>query len=103
MFEDPRTESYISGVAVHWYWDNYVPTSVLDKTHQFHPQKFILPTEACFVRKFWEKHIIELGSWSRGEQYAENIMSVGILPRAISKPNLESVIKFVSIESRKLS
>ncbi|KAL0269679.1 UNVERIFIED_CONTAM: hypothetical protein PYX00_007328 [Menopon gallinae] len=74
MFGDPKTEAYISGVAVHWYTDHLVPELVLDKTHNSYPNKFILPTEACFVKKFWQKNVVKLGSWSRGEQYAENII-----------------------------
>lgn len=76
MFGKNESSPYISGIGVHWYWDNIVPPVLLDKTHEAFPDKFILATEACFVPKPWEKTIVSMGSWSRGEQYLDNIIEV---------------------------
>jgi hypothetical protein len=43
---DKEVEEYIDGVAVHWYWDSLFPPSLLDRTHNNFPDKFILATEA---------------------------------------------------------
>ena len=47
LFKNKLAEKYVSGIAVHWYWDMAVPPSVLDDTHNDFPDKFILMTEAC--------------------------------------------------------
>jgi len=49
---------------------------LLDKTNSAFPDKFIISTEACFTKQLWEKNVVHLGSWSRGEQYLENIIDV---------------------------
>lgn len=38
---------YVDGFAVHWYWDDLAPPSLLDKTHNLFPDKFLLNTESC--------------------------------------------------------
>lgn len=43
----PESVKYLDGFAVHWYWDNIAPPSLLDKTHDKFPDKFILNTESC--------------------------------------------------------
>lgn len=43
----PEAVQYLDGFAVHWYWDNIAPPSLLDKTHEKFPDKFILNTESC--------------------------------------------------------
>lgn len=47
VFRNKIAEKYISGIAIHWYWDAVVPAGVLDKTHNHFPEKFLLITEAC--------------------------------------------------------
>lgn len=61
---------FLSGLAVHWYWDRYVPAQVLDVTHSKYPDKILLNTESCVGDKPLETHGPVLGSWSRGEKYA---------------------------------
>ncbi|KAL7297825.1 hypothetical protein TKK_0008858 [Trichogramma kaykai] len=65
---DKQALSYISGVGVHWYTDDFVPASFLDLTHKFIPDKFILMTEACVGDKPWEHPKVILGSWTRAER-----------------------------------
>jgi glucosylceramidase len=43
---DKQVAEYIDGIAVHWYWDTLFPPSLLDRTHNNFPDKFILATEA---------------------------------------------------------
>lgn len=43
----PESIQYLDGFAVHWYWDDIAPPSLLDKTHEKFPDKFILNTESC--------------------------------------------------------
>ncbi|GMR46005.1 hypothetical protein PMAYCL1PPCAC_16200, partial [Pristionchus mayeri] len=45
VFSNPVASSYISGVAVHWYFDAVAPAELLSATHFAHPDKFILATE----------------------------------------------------------
>ena len=72
---DPEAASYVSGIGVHWYWDNYSPASVLNETHHNHPDKFLLGTEACAGSGLFEQAVV-LGSWERGEDYSHDIIEV---------------------------
>nr|CAD7603336.1 unnamed protein product [Timema genevievae] len=74
VMSDEKAASYIDGVAVHWYWDGLFPASLLDYTHDSHPDKFLLATEACVGDKPWEFTKVDLGSWTRGEAYMEDII-----------------------------
>ncbi|XP_023704817.1 lysosomal acid glucosylceramidase isoform X2 [Cryptotermes secundus] len=74
LMSDKQVEEYIDGIAVHWYWDSLFPPSLLDRTHNNFPDKFILATEACVGDKPWEFDKVKLGSWSRGEWYMEDIL-----------------------------
>ena len=47
MLEDPDSNKYIDGIAMHWYDDQNVGPSVLNDTHNVDPTKFMLYTEAC--------------------------------------------------------
>ncbi|XP_055346223.1 lysosomal acid glucosylceramidase-like [Paramacrobiotus metropolitanus] len=64
---------FVDGIAVHWYADPITPASVLSKTHDHHPDKFILSTEACEGSYPWQKKVI-LGDWGRAESYAVDII-----------------------------
>jgi hypothetical protein len=44
---DEQVAEYVDGIAVHWYWDTLFPPSLLDRTHNNFPDKFIISTEAC--------------------------------------------------------
>ncbi|KAK7115930.1 lysosomal acid glucosylceramidase-like [Littorina saxatilis] len=73
IYADPEALQYISGVAVHWYIDQFVPINVLDFTHELQPNKFIFGSEACSGDLPWEADV-SLGDWSRGEKYASDII-----------------------------
>ncbi|VDK28999.1 unnamed protein product [Gongylonema pulchrum] len=72
VLKDKEAAQYISGIAVHWYAD-FVPASQLAETHNRHPDKFILATEACNGAEPLE-HSPLLGDWSRGDNYAHDII-----------------------------
>ncbi|VDD89654.1 unnamed protein product [Enterobius vermicularis] len=88
VLRDRKAANYVSGIAVHWY-SNYpiFSPSRLSETHENHPDKFILSTEAsfsCFFRVqivctacngnlFWEQGP-KPGSWTRAENYAKDII-----------------------------
>lgn len=70
----PKAMDYVSGLAVHWYWDRLISPQLLDLTYNKYPDKILLNTESCIGDKPWEKHGPVLGSWSRAEQYALGII-----------------------------
>lgn len=65
---------FISGFAMHWYWDQFIPAEVLDQTHEQFPDKILLNTESCLGDKPLQTHGPILGSWDRAEEYAIRII-----------------------------
>lgn len=47
IFENELAKNYTAIIAVHFYWDKFTSASVLSVTHERHPDKDILMTEAC--------------------------------------------------------
>ncbi|XP_071534348.1 lysosomal acid glucosylceramidase-like [Panulirus ornatus] len=74
VMSDSKAAPYVSGVAVHWYTDWLIPPVTLDLTHKYHPELFILYTEACTGQWPWQPLKVVLGSWVRAESYAANII-----------------------------
>jgi glucosylceramidase len=71
MYNVSKNESYIDGLAVHWYsHSQYEP---LTDAHNIRPDKFILSTEACNAYAPGE-HVPILGDWERGEAYGHDII-----------------------------
>ena len=71
---------YVSGIAVHWYFDFLYPAYSLLLTHQELPELFILYTEACEGYQTWFKvKPVILGSWQRFETYVQDVMDVRLL------------------------
>lgn len=77
IFADTQASKFIDGVAVHWYWNRLFSVQRLQQTHDRHPDKFILPSEACNGWWWWpivgHKGVM-LGDWARGEAYARDII-----------------------------
>ncbi|KAI1700264.1 glycosyl hydrolase family 30 TIM-barrel domain-containing protein [Ditylenchus destructor] len=73
IFASDVASNYIDGVAVHWYWDYLFPASLLGATHDHHPDKFILATEACNGYLAPNTGPI-MGDWGRGELYGKDII-----------------------------
>jgi glucosylceramidase len=74
LLADPECSKYISGVAVHWYSDQYVSPDVLLQTRDLDPSKFFLYTEACNGVFEDNPDSVYLGNWARAERYAFNII-----------------------------
>jgi len=74
IFEDPLSDQYVDGFAVHWYVDFLGMANSLDKVHEKYPDKFILYTEACTGSYPWDLEKVLLGSWERGQDYIFNII-----------------------------
>ena len=60
---------------MHWYQNGFGSYDRLTDTHNVNPSKFILATEACAGSAPFAD-AVSLGSWERGEQYAEDIIKV---------------------------
>jgi O-glycosyl hydrolase len=52
MLNDETASKYVSGTAVHWYFDDDYPATRLTKVHDSFTDKFILYTEASYS-KYW--------------------------------------------------
>ena len=74
VLSDADASQYVSGIGFHWYTNALAPPELLDLTHQAHPDKFILSTEACEGSSPLEPQKVVLGSWQRAENYAKDII-----------------------------
>ncbi|XP_045158966.1 lysosomal acid glucosylceramidase-like [Mercenaria mercenaria] len=75
VLNDTKAAKYVSGIAVHWFEDLFVPPTALDLTYeQFGEKFFILNTEAD--EKDWlnKNKTVLLGNWHRGEHYFTDII-----------------------------
>ncbi|XP_023245563.1 glucosylceramidase-like [Copidosoma floridanum] len=70
---NPGALKYVSGIAVHWYTDEYFPAFVLDVTHDEFPDKFLLMTEFSVGDRPWEHPKVQLGSWSRADRLVKKL------------------------------
>lgn len=74
ILSDPVASEYISGIGVHWYTDAIVSSRLLQTTHERHPTKWLLATEASAGFLNTIEPVI-LGSWERAELYGYDIIS----------------------------
>jgi O-Glycosyl hydrolase family 30. len=44
--DNSKVESYIDGVGIHWYWDQFIPVTVVDTVHKKYPRLLLINTEA---------------------------------------------------------
>lgn len=70
----PKAMEFVSGLAVHWYWDRMISPQHLNEAIDKFPGKILLNTESCIGDKPFEVHGPVLGSWSRAERYALGII-----------------------------
>lgn len=70
FLRDSEAAKYISGVAVHWYMNDEYEN--LDFISKYHPDKFILATEACNGYLPFQVHALP-GDWDRGVAYMYDI------------------------------
>nr|CAD7575985.1 unnamed protein product [Timema californicum] len=81
VLSDEAAAKYVSGIAVHWYRDTSTNDSVLEQTHEMHPDKFLFYTEACNHSKCYKtkvnviRHLSQLfppaPSWNHAENLGE--------------------------------
>ncbi|XP_067617065.1 lysosomal acid glucosylceramidase-like [Eurosta solidaginis] len=70
----PDSLDYLSGLSVHWYWDEIFEPSFIDIAHKQMPDKIMLISESCIGDKPWQKKTPILGSWKRGEKMARGFL-----------------------------
>lgn len=76
ILSDKLAAKYVSGIAFHWYDNNFAGPKVLDQiANQFH-NYFILNTESSFIIGKRPKEDLPLGNWENGERYAYDIITV---------------------------
>merc|ERR1711970_1155041 len=75
IMEDADAARYVAGWAVHWYTDFLGGPGVLDTVHENYPDKFILFSEACTGSYPWDLQKVVLGSWERGQEYINDIIT----------------------------
>ncbi|RWS12713.1 glucosylceramidase-like protein [Dinothrombium tinctorium] len=76
VFNDSYVESYVSGIAFHWYFNRIFSLNVVTEASEKYRDKLFLSTEACAG---WNKEIeeaVSLGNWTRAEAYAFDIIQV---------------------------
>lgn len=75
--KDPKLRKYVSGFAVHWYWDSFPFSrmSFLDEAHYQFPDKYIFYSEASTVHNALQP-AVSLGKWENAENYIEHILQV---------------------------
>ncbi|XP_076646296.1 lysosomal acid glucosylceramidase-like isoform X3 [Halictus rubicundus] len=73
-YNNKEASKYTVGTAVHWYFDNLAPFTVLDETHDLDPSKIIIMTEASMGPTYWGRSTIVSDMWDLGEQYFLNII-----------------------------
>lgn len=74
ILEDPDSNKYIDGTAIHWYDDDNTGPEVMDELQSLFPEKFLLYTEACDGWDAAPGQRVILGDWYRAESYASNII-----------------------------
>ena len=83
ILRDTEAAKFVSGIAVHWYEDLFIPTVALDDTYeQFGEDFFMLGTEACELDIVNKSESVRLGSWHSAERYFVDIvedLSHGVL------------------------
>ena len=75
IMADEDASQFVDGWAVHWYTDFLGLPGVLDYVHDQFPDKFIMFTEACTGANPWDLQKVLLGSWERGQEYINDILT----------------------------
>ncbi|KAI6176108.1 Glucosylceramidase [Aphelenchoides bicaudatus] len=73
ILNDSVANSYVDGIAVHWYENFLFDAKVMSTVHDVHPDKFFIATEACNGYSFLEPGP-KPGDWSNGMAYAIDIL-----------------------------
>lgn len=59
---------------MHWYWDQFFSTTLVEETQRLFPDKILLSTESCAGAAPLMKQGPLLGSWERAEIYAHSYL-----------------------------
>lgn len=73
-----KSIDYLDGFAVHYYFDQLTPPSLLDDTKRQFPNKIILNTESCLGVGAPGSNGPLLGSWLRAQTYILSYIEVSI-------------------------
>ena len=73
-YTDKKSNKYTAGTAVHAYFGNKAPASVLTATHNAFPDKFLLMAEYSIGPSTWGEKDQVTKSWNYGETYILSIM-----------------------------
>ncbi|XP_063240974.1 lysosomal acid glucosylceramidase-like [Bacillus rossius redtenbacheri] len=71
-FGNETVKDMAEGVAYHWYDENSDNLKLLGRVHDLYPDKFLLPTEACYLSGGTDG--VRLGFWDRAAKYATSII-----------------------------
>lgn len=75
VLKDPEAAKYVSGIAVHWYQDLFIPAIALNDTYsEFGEDYFLLATEACELDLVDKSKSVKLGNWHYAEHYFVDII-----------------------------
>ncbi|KAJ9589820.1 hypothetical protein L9F63_027919, partial [Diploptera punctata] len=80
VMNDTEVRRYVSGIAIHSYFDYLDPTGLkLRQTHNDFPDKFMLYTETSVVpimdvTTTPDSNAVRLGNWQRAQNYTSNII-----------------------------
>ncbi|XP_066249139.1 lysosomal acid glucosylceramidase-like [Euwallacea similis] len=83
VLSDPEVVDYADGIALHWYWNFFIPFSLiydlLPSSFNGSSSKkelFLLSSEACngFMNIVGLESSVKLGSWTRGQMYVTDII-----------------------------
>ncbi|KAG0728246.1 putative glucosylceramidase 3 [Chionoecetes opilio] len=74
ILEDPESNQFVDGVAIHWYDDDNTGPEVMNELHSLFEDKFVLYTESCDGWDAAPNERVILGDWYRAESYAANII-----------------------------
>ncbi|XP_063843985.1 putative glucosylceramidase 3 [Scylla paramamosain] len=74
ILEDPESNQFVDGVAIHWYDDDNTGPEVMSELHSLFEDKFLLYTESCDGWDAAPGERVILGDWYRAESYAANII-----------------------------
>jgi glucosylceramidase len=74
ILSDKEAAQYVSGIGLHWYSTLMTGHDPINQTRHMFPNTFIFGTEACAGFLPWEREKVIIGSWERGEAYAEDII-----------------------------
>ena len=70
-----ETAKYVSGIAFHWYWNEFANFNDLTEISQKYPDYFLLASEACEELADVSDHVL-LGNWTVFDRYVVDIIKV---------------------------